>query len=228
MSFVSGRKLGFFGSLIQVVLPIIAVMVVVIYVLSVIGNYVPSMGSTPSVPDFSSLFAGLIIPIIIPIGIVTFIGFVLFIIAMHRLSQYYTERGIFNNALIGFIISLVGPVIGLTALALEYNSLISTLQNLSQTGSGTMNPLFPTQLGQALTAAYYVGLVFGILTAIFYMLAFNKLADASGNGTFRTAGILYLIGAVLTIAVIGGLLVWIAWILAAVAFNSLKPKQPPI
>jgi len=228
MSFESGRKLGLFGSLIQVVLPIVAVMVVVIYVLSVIGNYIPSMGSTPSTPDFSSLFTGLIIPIIIPIGIVTFIGFVLFIIATHRLSHYYIERGIFNYALIGFIISLVGSVIGLTALALRFNSLISTLQNLSQTGSSTMNPLFPAQLGQSLTPAYYIGLVFGILTAIFHMLALNKLADASGNGTFRTAGILYLTGAVLTITVIGGLLVWIAWILTAIALNSLEPKQAPV
>jgi len=40
---------------------------------------------------------------------------------------------------------------------------------------------------------------------------------------FSTAGLLLLIGAVLTIIVIGVIVVWIAMILLAVAFFSIKP-----
>jgi uncharacterized membrane protein len=59
------------------------------------------------------------------------------------------------------------------------------------------------------------------------MRAFNKLAEKSGDDNFKTAGLLYLLGTVLTIVLIGGLLIWIAWIFAAMGFNSLKPKEPP-
>ena len=57
------------------------------------------------------------------------------------------------------------------------------------------------------------------------MRAFNKLGEKSGINNFKTAGLLYLIGMVLSIVGIGVLLLWIAWIFAALGFHSLKPSS---
>jgi hypothetical protein len=68
-----------------------------------------------------------------------------------------------------------------------------------------------------------VALVVGITSAAFYMRAFNKLEEKSGVSSFKTAGVLYLVGTLLSIVLIGGILVWLAWIFAAWGFHSLKP-----
>jgi uncharacterized membrane protein len=75
--------------------------------------------------------------------------------------------------------------------------------------------------------------VFVIIAVIFFRRSLNSLSAKTGVGLFGTAGILVLIGAVLTIVLIGLLLIWIAWILVAVAFFQIKthpaqaPPQPP-
>jgi uncharacterized membrane protein len=51
----------------------------------------------------------------------------------------------------------------------------------------------------------------------------------SGEKIFETAGLLWLIGAFLTIILVGFILIWIAWILIVVGFFSIKTPaaQPP-
>jgi len=68
-----------------------------------------------------------------------------------------------------------------------------------------------------------------VIAAIFYRKSLNMLSSKSGVGMFSTAGLLLLIGAILTIIVIGIIIIWIAIILLAVAFFSIKTQtaQPP-
>ncbi|MEM2755195.1 MAG: DUF996 domain-containing protein, partial [Candidatus Methanomethylicia archaeon] len=70
--------------------------------------------------------------------------------------------------------------------------------------------------------------IFLILQAVFYKKSFTLLAEKSGEKMFNTAGMIMLIGAVLTIIVIGVILLLIAWILAAVAFLSIKTPAPTL
>ncbi|MCY0868397.1 MAG: DUF996 domain-containing protein [Desulfurococcus sp.] len=103
----------------------------------------------------------------------------------------------------------------------------------------TYSQLSPAELYSILTEsigvlilAWIMITLFAISGAIFYRTAFKLLAEKSGEKLFDTAGLLMLIGAVLTIIVIGGILTLIACILAAVAFFSIKPPsaaapQPP-
>jgi uncharacterized membrane protein len=70
-----------------------------------------------------------------------------------------------------------------------------------------------------------VSTVFGIVNAVLYMRAFNKLAEKSGIDNFKTAGLLYSIGVLLTFVLIGWILVWRAWIFAATGFHKLKPSS---
>jgi hypothetical protein len=60
-----------------------------------------------------------------------------------------------------------------------------------------------------------------IVSLIFVMRAFHRLAEKSGNHSFHTAGYLILLN---IIPVIGILIGWFGWILAAAGFGSLKPK----
>jgi len=55
----------------------------------------------------------------------------------------------------------------------------------------------------------------------------TSLAEKTGVGLFGTTGLILLIGAVLTIILIGFLLLWVALILLTVAFFSIKPEPTP-
>jgi uncharacterized membrane protein len=77
--------------------------------------------------------------------------------------------------------------------------------------------------------AVAVMFIFYLLGAMFFKKSFNILSMKSGEKMFDTAGLLLLIGAILTIIIIGVILMLVAWILVAVAFFSIKPPSalPP-
>jgi uncharacterized membrane protein len=225
MSLESGRKLGLTASLITVIMPIIMVISLVFFIFSIIAAIPTGPNPVPVPTTFSPLpFFGLIITIALA-GIISFVGIILFIVAMHRLAEYYNEPGIFKKTLYAFILNIVG---GFVVAAIEIVLLVASIGSIQSIVStpqvstpSAFNPLF-TQLIVEFIAVFAVALVFGIVSAVLYMRAFNKLAEKSGVGTFRTVGLLYLIG---TVVPIGGILVWVAWILAAIGFHSLKPSS---
>ncbi len=169
-------------------------------------------------------------------AILSLVGIILVLIAMKGLADYYNEGGIFNNALYGFLTTIVGAVASVAVLV------ISVLFALTTLAIDWTNPTEWTTLVQDFTnfsaflpligsiiAALIVAFVFAIITAIFYRKSFNLLATKSGVNMFSTAGLLLLIGAVLTIILIGFIIIWIAFILLAVGFFSIKTTttQPP-
>jgi uncharacterized membrane protein len=230
ISLESGRKLGLTGSLIEIIMPAAIVATVIFFIWSIFATLVET--SNPTIPNFLSISIGFIATFIL-LGIITFVGIILFIIGMHRLSQYYSEPSIFKNVLYGFILNIIGSV---TATVIEFTFILESIRSVSQTGTtpvvATVESVVSPEASVSTTlvlgyyAALAIGLVLGIISAVLYMRAFNKLAEKSGKDNFRTAGLLYLLGTVLTIVLIGGLLVWIAWIFAATGFNSLKPREP--
>ncbi len=66
-----------------------------------------------------------------------------------------------------------------------------------------------------------------IVSALLIMRAFNRLGEKSEVDSFKTAGLLYLIGILLSLVVIGVVVMWIAFIFAAISFYRLKPLPPP-
>jgi uncharacterized membrane protein len=211
MSLESGRKLGLIASLISVILPIVAIVGSVALVISLLVS--AAAGTVPaSVFGFSSGFT----VFLFVVGAIGVIGFIMFIVAMRNLSNYYNEPSIFNKVLYAFILSIISAII---AVVLESAFVFSSLNGL-QTSTPTTPP-FLTILG-----VLGITTVFSIVNAVLYMQAFNKLAEKSGVDNFKTTGLLYLIGTLLTIVLIGGLLIWIAWIFAAMGFNKLKQSLP--
>jgi uncharacterized membrane protein len=66
--------------------------------------------------------------------------------------------------------------------------------------------------------------------AYFYRKSFIALSERSREHLFEVSGLLLLIGAILTIILIGRFVTLAAWMVAAVAFFTIKPppiQQPP-
>jgi uncharacterized membrane protein len=163
---------------------------------------------------------GSFVPFAGPIGIVFIIGIILLLISMKGLSENFREPSIWRNAINGFIFGIIGIGIAIVVFAVFLFSMISSAAFFSAPGVvfGVVGLIF----------GVIVVFVFFLLEAIFYKRAFDSLAQRSGEGMFHTGGLLLLIGAVLTIVIIGFILLFVAWILLAVAFFSMRsPAQQP-
>ena len=67
-----------------------------------------------------------------------------------------------------------------------------------------------------------------LVSSIFVRKSYGAMGAKLGVGLFGTAGLLYLIGAALTIVLVGFLLIFVALVLNIVAFFSIpdQPAQP--
>ena len=169
------------------------------------------------------------------------VGIILVLIAMKGLADHYSEGGIFNNTLYGVILTIVGGVVFVAAIVVGAVGLLSEL-NIDLTTLSTDPAAISAMDWQELAnlnviwdylviilAGLVVLFIFIVIAAIFYRKSLTSLAEKTGVGLFGTTGLILLIGAVLTIILIGFLLLWVALILLTVAFFSIKPEpaQPP-
>ena len=65
-----------------------------------------------------------------------------------------------------------------------------------------------------------------IISAIFIRRAYDTMGARLNVGSFRTAGILYLIGAILTIILVGFLVLFVAAIFQIIAFFGIPDSVP--
>ena len=177
--------------------------------------------------------AGSIVPYA---GILSLIGVILLLIGVKGLANFYNEQGIFNNALYSIIAGIVGVVVTVAAVALSavaaFADLGVNLANIEDWATiGTdLGAIFTdfSDFGPiwTLISALVVGLIILFVTLIISMYfgrkAMDQLSAKSGVGLFGTAGLLMLIGAVLSIVGVGLIIIWIGLILATVAFFKLK------
>jgi uncharacterized membrane protein len=189
-----------------------------------------------------------IIPFIQYIWIIGLVGVVLILAALHGLESFYNSKGIFSNAIYGIITGVVGVVIAvivavaslianigninafISTVYPDWNGDWSTLSGLSPT-TANVNPsdLIPLISGLIITfvAVFVVVWVFAIISTFFFRRSLTQVKDKTNVGLFGTAGVLLFIGAILIIAVgFGFLLMWIAILLLAIAFFTIKiPTQ---
>jgi uncharacterized membrane protein len=158
---------------------------------------------------------GSFIPFTGAIGIVAIVGIILVLIGVRGLADGFKDYSIFRNTLYGFIFEVIAILCGVAA----FTSLI-----LGFLGSLTIftRPNFGLIILVAIVLLILV-LVFFVLGAVFFRQAFGALADKSGEGIFRIGGLLLLLGAVLTIILVGFVLLFVAWLLIAVGFFSMRP-----
>jgi len=185
------------------------------------------------------MFIG-IIPYINYFGAIELIGLILVMVALYDLAGHYKEGGIFNNALYGLIIGIIGGVISIAVLVIsvltsltdflhtifpdwngDWSALSGLTPNLSNLSLDNIMP-FVTGILIVLVILW----VSSIIAAYFIRRSLGTLSAKSGVGLFSTAGLLLLIGTVLIIAFgIGLILIWISALLLAIAFFRMRPQQ---
>ena len=185
------------------------------------------------------MFIG-VFPVINFYGVLDLIGLILVLVALYNLGSYYAERGIFNNALYGLIVGIVGGVVAAGTIVLTvltsltdflyeifpgWNGDWSALSGLTPDPTGlTLESLVPFITG--ILVALLVLWVFAIIAFYFVRRSLTSLSAKSNVGLFSTTGLLMLIGAVLIIAFgIGLLLIWISELILAIAFYTMKPLE---
>ena len=173
-------------------------------------------------------------------GVLGLIGLILVLIALKGLSDHYNEGGIFNNALYGAIIAIIGGVVTVAVIVVTALDLLSdlgieisawsdwaALQHIDWEALVTWDILRPHIA--VVIGSLVVLFVFVVVAAIFSRRSLTILSAKTGVNMFSTTGLLMLIGAVLTIIAVGFILLWVALILLTVAFFSIKTQsaQPP-
>ena len=185
------------------------------------------------------MFIG-ILPYINYFGAIELVGLILVMAALYNLASIYREGGIFNNALYGLIIGIVGGVISIAAVIVTVlTSLTDFLYALFPDWNGGWTALSgltpnPSNLSLDNITPFLAGIfavliilwVFSIIAAFFVRRSLGTLSVKSGVGLFSTAGLLLLIGAVLIVLFgIGLILIWISVLLLAIAFFQIRPQQ---
>lgn len=189
-----------------------------------------------------------VLPYVNTYGIITLVGLILILIGAKGLADYYQEGGIFNNALYGVILSIVGVV---AFAAVFIYALVGFFTDLGFASFGiadfasfatSLTTLDPTVLlntmlnwvGYILVAAVVL-FIFIVIAAVFYRKSMSLTAKKTGVRLFGTSGMVLLIGAVLTIIIVGIFLMWISLLLIAIAFFQIRaqpaqaaaPPPPP-
>ena len=155
----------------------------------------------------------------------TFVGYILFLAAMNGMSKVYGDPRIFRNSLYGFAATATGAIIFTLAAFTFLTPILDQLTAYSNS-PGTTPPIsIFISLLQAMALIWVGGSILAAINGFFYRRAFNALAEKSGEKNFQTAGLLLLLGGALTILLVGGLISFIGWIIAAKGFFSLKPKH---
>jgi uncharacterized membrane protein len=166
------------------------------------------------------------------IAILSLVGIIMTLIGLKGMADHYSDAGIFNNALYSVITIIIGGVAFVATLAIVVIMALSNI-DIDWTNPAAIQAYFMDInniwgiIGAAI-AAIVVLFVFAIISAILFRKSLTSLSAKSGEKIFDTAGIIWLIGAVLTIVLVGFILIGIAWILIAVGFFSMKttPAQP--
>jgi uncharacterized membrane protein len=170
------------------------------------------------------------------VGILGLIGLILVLISLNGFAELYNEKGIFNNALYGIIIFVIGFVI---TIAVAIFILVDFLKNLGidmtnwqslQTvdWKSIMTPDKIMGLISSGIIALVILFIFSIIGAYFLKKSLDLLSAKTGVKLFSTTAIILLLGAVLTIILVGFILVFVAIILLIISFFSIgTPAQAP-
>ena len=154
-------------------------------------------------------------------GILAIVGIILILIAVKKISDETGDDAIFKNYLISFIMGLVAIVVTIV-------SFIAIVGIDIFFHAGRLSHFFKSHslvhLIAALIIAFIVLWIFEIMSAVFLKNSYYAIAEHTKVDLFRTTGLLYFIGALTLIVLVGLLILLIAKILEIVAYFSLPER----
>tara|TARA_B100000315_G_scaffold251640_1_gene286823 strand:- start:101 stop:784 length:684 start_codon:yes stop_codon:yes gene_type:complete len=166
--------------------------------------------------------------------VLSIVGFVLLLVAINSISNAVGDRSIFNNMIIATVLGIVGLVVGALTVFGSILGLVGlTSFNWNLMGS---QPWDATPISgdfgdiAGFIFAIILGLViiwiFVLISSVFLRKSYDSISDKLNVKMFRTAALLYLIGAALTIVLVGFIIIFVAKILMIVAFFSMPDEVP--
>ncbi len=180
-------------------------------------------------------------------SLATLTGFILFMVAMYGFSRDYGEKRIFGHLFRGLLLTIVLAVI-IVACWIAF-IILATFNSIA-----TIAPTEPTTTAfQSIIAPYTstltVAVSFTALIWIYYNYkAFNLLSEKSEVNYFRTAAKMFVLGAIITVALNltllalsatgiadltmialvstpGAIVQYLGWAFATKGYHSIKPPR---
>ena len=157
--------------------------------------------------------------------ILAIIGFVLTVVAIKYISDSVNDPSIFRNAIIAYVIAIVGII----AVGLILVAYIFGLMGLGAIAGGAAGAAAGLGIGAITSIIGALALIWIllILSAYFVRKAYNSISARLNVGMFRTAALVYFIGAILTIILVGFVVLLVAQILLIIAYFSIPDTLPP-
>jgi uncharacterized membrane protein len=174
------------------------------------------------------MLIGVFIPYAGPI--VSILGLVLLFIAVKTISDLTKDKDIFSNYLMHFIFGILIIVAVFVIMLIAFGAAggftwISSLETAEITDFESFWGYFGELIGGCVLALI-VGWILSIIAAIYLRRSYNSIAEHTKVDLFKTTGLVYFIGAITTIVLIGFLILLIARIIEIIAYFSLPDKLP--
>jgi uncharacterized membrane protein/ribosomal protein L40E len=154
--------------------------------------------------------------ILVFVPFLSLVGWILILLATKEISESVQDKTIFDDALLAGITAVIGAVVFAFVFAL-------VVFTGSAGGPFAPGPFAFSGLFLVILGAFWV---FTIISAIFLKRSYEKISQRLNVSAFATAGLLYLIGAALTIVLVGFLILLIALIFQVVAYFSIQDRPP--
>jgi len=162
-------------------------------------------------------------------------GVVLEILAVDKIASAVNDREIFKNYLASVIVVFIGSVVavfaGIVLLFLLFfiTPNISIVEKLSISNFNIWKSVLtemPLRSGillvlMILFIVLFIAWIFEVIAATFLKKSFDSVAKKLNVSMFSTAALLYLIGAITSIVIVGFSIIFVAGILKIVAYFSI-------
>ena len=149
------------------------------------------------------------------------IGWILILVSLKEISDVSQDRTILRDALVGAVTAMISAV---TIVVFLVSGPFTGFLN---SAIGVKASYGPGGFVGAV-ATFGVFYAFTIISGIFLKRAYDKTAQRLKVSPFATAGLLYLVGALTSVVVVGFLIFLIAFIYQIIAYFSIQDQPPPI
>jgi uncharacterized membrane protein len=148
---------------------------------------------------------------------ISVIGWILIIVSMKEVSDNSHDKSIFDDALIGGVSAMLCAVLIIVLFAdgAAFGFVNTVIGYKADFGPGGL-------LGASATFAVFYA--FAIVSGIFMKRAYDKATPTLRVGQLATAGLLYLVGALTAVLVVGFLIFYIAFICQIIGFFSIQDQ----
>ncbi len=153
------------------------------------------------------------------------VGWVLVLLAIRNISAAVRDRSIFNNAMIAAILAIIGAAVGGVVVGLN----VFRLVNLSNIASATNTSISTSNMVgviMGILAGLAIVWVLAVISSFFLWRSYKSIGARLNVGLFNTGGVIYFIGAILSIVLVGLVVAFVAQILLVVACFSLPEAVP--